>query len=438
MVCGHLGCVLILLFAVTDLSAQMSGAPELPGEMSIPTSETRASKADWLITGIRISNDFDDNALDDNRNKQSNFVTVIEPHLGWNLSTPRLEWTLDYRPGFAMSHPLQTYDSRSQLLDTALRWRMTKRLEVRLRNSFLESKNPFDRLRQPELTSGFGILDRPNDSILLSTARRTSEQAGMDLTYALSPHTIIGASGSFFSVKYSSPSGMQSPAQFLENTTSTNGHAFYSHHITRNTWIGLDYNVQKLGFRSGRSQALVQSVFYTNTVSLTRNMTVSFFAGPEHSASHDDFSMLLQSPGLKSTSQSNWHWAGGATYNWSWARTSLAGSFYRKISDGGGVLGAARLSGATMEFRRQLTQPWSVDVQASYDKNKSLTETPGTLTYVSATGGVTRTLNQDMSLEFRYWRVHLSSNGVQVGNYLADHNRISISLAYDLKHPLGR
>jgi len=101
-------------------------------------------------------------------------------------------------------------------------------------------------------------------------------------------------------------------------------------------------------------------------------------------------------------------------------------------------MGVAKLSGATLEFRRQLARQWTVDLLASYEDNKALSGTSRSLTYVSATGGLTRMLSQSTSLEFRYWRVHLSSNSAPAGTYLADHNRVSMSLIYDLKHPLGR
>jgi hypothetical protein len=435
VICKQFACVLIFVFASADLFAQTGRPTGLPGEMLSPVLETETSKTDLLVTGFRISSDFDDNALDDNRNKQSNIMAVIEPHLGWKLSHSRWEWDLDYHPGFSISQ-LQAYNSRSQILDSGLQLRLTKRLQVRLRNSFLKSTNPFDRLRQPEFTPDFGILDRPNDSILLPAVRRTSEQAGLDLTYALAPHTIVGASGSFFTVKYNAPTGMQPQAQPLENANSTSGHAFYSQHLTRRTWVGLDYNVQKLGFRSGQSRALIHSVFYDHTIALTPNMALSVFGGPEHSATSDQFPAVVSLPGEKHIS--NWHWAGGATYNWSGAHTTLAASLFRKISDGGGLLGAVQLSGVTLELRRQLTHRWTADLLASYENNKALDGSLHKLAYASATSGLTRTLNQNLSLEFRYWRVHQSGNDAFARAYLADHNRVSASLAYDFKLPLEK
>ncbi len=436
MTCKYLRYALVLLLGVISLSAQSSRPPGVPGEMPPSAVGEEASKNDVLVSGFRISSDFDDNALNDNHNKQSNVVTILEPRMGWRFSRPRVEWTLDYRPGFSVSHPLPAYNSRSQLLDTGVRFRLNKRLELRLRDTFLESKNPFDRLHQPEFMTGFGILDRPNDSILSPTARRSSEQAGLDLTYALGAHTIVGTSGSFFTVRYSAAAGGLQSRQVPENTTSANGHAFYSHHLTRRTWIGFDYNVQNLISRGSRSRSLIHTVFYNQTMSLTPNMRVSVFAGPQHSFTRAENSIFIV--GSETVSGSSWHWAGGATYDWSGPRASLRASVFRKMSDGGGVLGPVQLSGATLEFRRQLTQRWTADLIASYDYNQALTGAPRTLSYVSAAGGMSRMLSQNLSLDFRYWRVRQVGSGILATGYSADHNRVSTSLAYDFKFPLGR
>lgn len=428
--------VLALIMAASSVSAQSTRPPGIPGEMPPLTVGEETSKTDVLVTGFRVSGDFDDNALNDNRNKQSNLVTVLEPELGWKLSRSRVEWNLSYRPGFARSYPLQTYNSRSQLLDTAMRFRLSRRFELRVRNSFLESKNPFDRLRQPDLT-GFGVLDRPNDSILLPATRRTSEQAGLDLTYALGPHSVAGASASFFSVKYGTTMG-NSQRQFFENTTSRSGHAYYSHHWTRRTWIGLDYNVQNLVFDNSQSGALIQSLSYMHTLALAPNMRVSLFAGPEHSNTRTTFPVVSILRGSEAASRSGWGWAGGAKYEWAGPHTSLTANVFRKMSDGGGVLGAVKLSSVTLEFRRQLTRRWTAELMASYEHNQALTRSRRALSYASASGGVTRMLGQNFSLDFRYWRVRQTGSGALAGADSADHNRVSTSLAYDFKFPLGR
>jgi hypothetical protein len=430
------GYALALTMVANSLSAQLARPPALPGEITPPAMGEETSKTDVFVTGIRIAEEFEDNALSDNRNKQSNLMSLVEPELGWKLSHPRIDWNLSYQPGLVRSHPLQAYNSRSQLLDASMRLRLSKRFAMRLRNSFLESKNPFDRLRQPELASGFGILDRPNDSILVPTARKMSEQAGVDLTYALGPHTIAGVSGSFFNVKYGAAAGNAGAPQYFDNTSSRNGHGFYSHHLTRRTWIGFDYNVQKLMFSGTGSQTLIHSVFYTHAFSLTPSMRISMFAGPERSTTHVVSPLLTAGAGIEAGRFSNWTWAGGATYEWARARTSLMATTFHKVSDGGGVLGAVKLSSATLEFHRQFTGRWTVELAASYDYNRPLTGNLRALSYASASGGVTRMLGQNLSLDVRYGRVWQAGSGTLA--YSADHNRVSTSLAYDFSFPLGR
>src|SRR5260370_35083823 len=132
-------------------------------------------------------------------------------------------------------------------------------------------------------------------------------------------------------------------------------------------------------------------------------MRVSVFAGPQHSFTRAENSIFIV--GSETVARSSWHWAGGETYDWSGPRASLSASVFRKMSDGGGVLGPVQLSGATLEFRRQLLQRWTADLMASYDYNQALTGAPRTLSDVSAACGMSRMLSQNLSLDFRYWRL---------------------------------
>src|SRR5690242_16210074 len=100
----HVQPALVLLFAMTALHAQTGKPSGLPNEPVPATAE--AGRSGTLTLGLRIANEFDDNALNDNRHKQSNFMTVVEPHVTWKASRPRLEWLLRYTNGFAMNRQL--------------------------------------------------------------------------------------------------------------------------------------------------------------------------------------------------------------------------------------------------------------------------------------------------------------------------------------------
>ncbi len=69
MTCKYLRYALVLLLGVISLSAQSSRPPGVPGEMPPSAVGEEASKNDVLVSGFRISSDFDDNALNDNHDK---------------------------------------------------------------------------------------------------------------------------------------------------------------------------------------------------------------------------------------------------------------------------------------------------------------------------------------------------------------------------------
>jgi hypothetical protein len=424
--------VVLVLLGKIGLQAQTLTSPLLPGEIPSPIVRTETNAQNVFLMGWRVANEFDDNALNDDSNKQANVLTVVEPIVGWSLSTPRSKWTLSYRPGFAVGHPLSIYDSRSQLLDTELQVTLTKRLQLRLREALLQSQNVFDQLQQSEPTSGSSVLDRPNSSILLS-ARESSEQAGGDISYAWSPRAVVGASAAFYKVNYTSALD----AQALGRAESSDMHTFSSYQLSRHHWVGVDYSLRDLISQQPQSRSLVQSVLYTDTLLLRPSMSISFFVGPQHSLTRGEPGPHFVWDRLHSA-QANWSWAGAANYLWSGERASLTLGLSHRISDGAGLQGIVELFSATAEVRRQLTKRLSGQVLVSDNRNRALLSGLTPLSYISFAGGVSRALSQRLSVECQYWHLHQTSSGVQAGNYLTNHNRISISLTYDFKVPLQR
>jgi hypothetical protein len=424
--------VVLVLLGNIGLQAQTLTPPLLPGEIPSPIVRTEANAQNVFLMGWRVANEFDDNALNHDSNKQANVLTVVEPRVGWSLSTPRSRWTLSYRPGFAVGHPLSIYDSRSQMLDTELQVTLAKHLQLRLREALLQSKDVFDQLQQSEPTTGSSVLDRPNSSILPSV-RKSSEQAGADISYAWSPRTVVGASAAFYRVNYTSALD----AQALGRAKSGDMQVFSSYHLSRHHWVGVDYSLRDLISQQPQSRSLVQSVLYTDTLLLRPSMSISFFAGPQHSLTRGEAGLhfVWDRP---HSAQANWSWAGAVNYVWSGERASLTVGLSHRISDGAGLQGIVQLTSATAEVRRQLTKRLSGQVLVSDNRNRALLSGLTPLSYISFASGMSRALSQRLSLECQYWHLHETSTGAQAGNYLANHNRISMSLTYDFKVPLQR
>jgi hypothetical protein len=313
-----------------------------------------------------------------------------------------------------------------------LQFRLTKRLNAHLRNSFLESTNPLDRLSGIESTTNASVFDQSNNSILVTGARRNSEQAGLDLTYTPGAHSLTGVGGSFFMVNYSMTAASLPVSQAFADTSSVGGHAFYSQQLTSRYWAGLEYNVQKLLVHSGQMQSLVHTPLFTQTISITPDRALSVFAGPELSTTSPNLSPVGLPGGTL-----RWSWAGGVIYNWKMPRANMVVSASRRISDGGGVLGVVRLTGVSIDLNRQLTHRLTAVLGGSYGRNQLLTGPPGTLSTYSAVTGLTCRLNHSMTFDVRYWRGHVPAGNSAI-DALGDHNRFSVALAYDFKSPIGR
>lgn len=410
-------------------------APNLPGGESLTSPETEHLRTNVLRMGLRISTDFDDNALNSNQNRKANLVTSIQPRLGWHLVGARINWVADYTPGLSRSQSFSAYDSFSHQFESSVQLKLTRRLLIRAHETFLKTTNPFEQLRLSESATGAAPRSVPNDIVPATSAEVRTEQASFAMVYMASAHSTAGVVGEFNGANYSLRPAVSLSNRLFQNSHSVSGHGYYTLQVTRHQWTGFDYHLQRLVFNSGQSSLLAHSLVYAHTIALSSPMSLSFFVGPELSVTGNTAGALSLSPVL-ARHRSTWRLSGGATARWSGMRTSVIGRVARTAGDGG-ILGAARLSNISVELRRQFARRWTVNALASYDDIKALAA-PGALSYASAAGGLTRTLGPNLSIESQYWRAHLSSRGSLPSAFLADHNRMSVSLIYDFRLPLAR
>jgi hypothetical protein len=408
-----------LFFVMPPLLAQTSKFPDLGEGQPAAWPVYDHGEPNTLSLGLRISSEADSNALSDNRDKHANVMTVIQPHLKWNSSHPHLEWSLNYGNSFSLSRPFQVYSAQSHMLDAALRLRPSKRLKIVLANTFQQTKNPFDLL---PISSASGSGLNRTSAAILPGADRILEQASGDLTLALSRRASIAAGGSFFAVRYRSAGAGQLVPSFLNEENSTSGHALYSYRLTKHQWSGFEYEVRTTSFGAN---TLVSSFLYTQKVSFSPAQSVSLYFGPQRNA-HGTFSGILPTT-------APWHWAGGATYTFASARARAQISFSRRIDASNELPGAALITSVTTDLRRPLSRHWTIDAAADYDRESGLDIARTTMLVAWIATGFSRALGPGLSLDLRYWRLHESEGSPIVRDFIADHNRASISFAYDFK-----
>jgi hypothetical protein len=435
---GSLRCLLMLTVGGLTAAAQITQSPafEPPGDAPVFTARTETTKFNVSTMGVRISTIYDDNALSSRQDLQPDFTVFVQPHLGWRISNTRTEWAVDYTLGFARSEKVAAYDSLSHLLHGGCQVKLTKRLGFRVHEAFLSSTNPFDQLHASEPATGPSANTVLPETASVIPAEVRTEQASIDAVYILSAHATAGVGGEFFGARYSLPSGSRSSNQVLQNSSSASGRSYYMRQIARHQWTGVDYRVQKSIFNSGQSSSLVHSLAYTHTIAISPGTILLLFLGPERSVTQSVTGMSSPLSRPSAAAQSAWQWSGGVTGRWSGKHSRISANLSRRINNGG-LLGATQLSTSSAEISRQFARQWSTRLLVSYDHGNALLG-PSTLSYVSGAAGLTRALSPNLSFEFQYWRVHMSSNGSLPASLLADHDRISMSFVYEHERPLGK
>jgi hypothetical protein len=435
---GCLRCLLMVFVGGLTAAAQrtQSQAFYLPGEAPILVPQAENASVNFTTMGLRISSDFDDNALNNQQNHQADFAVFIEPHLGWRVSRARVDWTADYTLGLARSQKIAAHDSLSHLLDSGFQVKLTKRLRLRVDETYLSSANPFDQLQALQSATGPGVHVVPSVAATVTPADLRTERSTVDIAYAVGAHSTMGVGGEFFIARYSLPSPTLSSNQLLQDSSSATGRAYYLRQITRHQWSGLDYRVLKATFNSGRSWSMVQSLTYTHTIAVLRPMTVSFFVGPERSVAQTATGVFGSSSTVLSEPPLAWHWSRGASGRWSGKRTTVGAMLSTEI-DNGGLLGAAQLTTSSTEISRQLARQWTARLLASYQHGNTLAGSRR-LNNSSVAACLTHSIRPGLSFEIQYWRMHMSGNASLPAGLLADHNRVSMSLVYEHSRALGQ
>jgi hypothetical protein len=437
-IAGSVRCLLMLTVSGLTAAAQIAQSPafELPGDAPVFTGQAEIPKSNVSTMGLRISSTYDDNALSSRQDLQPDFAAFVQPHLGWRISSTRIEWMVDYRFGLGRSQRFPANDLLSHLFDGGGQVKLTKRLRFLLHETFLSSTNPFDQLQASEPATGQAASTVPRETATALPTEVRTEQASADVVYVLSAHSRAGIGGEFFGARYSLPSGASSSNQVLQDSSSAAGHSYYMRQVSRHQWASVDYRWQRSIFNSGQSSSLVHSLAYTHSIAMSPAVTLSLFAGPERSVAQGVPNVFSPLSTVFASTQSAWQWSGGVTGRWSGKRSSVSANVSRRI-DNGGLLGAAQLSACSAEASRILARQWTARLVVSCGRSEALLG-PGTLSYVSGAAGLTRTLSPNLLVEFQYFRVQMSSNGSLPASLLADHNRISMSLVYEHQRPLGR
>jgi hypothetical protein len=424
---------------------QRAPAPALlTGDASSLSFSPEMERSNYLRLGIGVGATYDDNASNAStpEGRIGDFGYTVTPSIQLDQTRSRLHWTLGYNAGLTVNQRLTQRNQGTHNLIGTLQYRLSPHVDLRLSDSFLDTTGLLQQFQNGLGTPVTGPINQPNPTIITPLAKSINNTGTVDLSYQYSAFDVVGVGGTFYDSHFRDlPSG-SAP---LMDTRTRSGNAYYNHRFGARNWTGLTYKFQRMTFGAAEDTNTTHSLLVTHTIYFTEHTTLSLFAGPEYSELNTHVLTLVIAPPVISfaTVSSNehfWSAATGANFGWQGKVTSVHVAVARQVSDGGGVLGAVRLTSVTGGIRRQLAKSTAADLNIRFGHNKELGSNFASVSALkSASGnvGLEQQLGQNFVLRLDYGRDY-EKGGLYVPNGSINHNRGSISIAYKFTRPLGR
>jgi len=394
-------------------------------------------RSNYLRGGITFQAAHDDDLLTStNGQAVGDWSYSIWPTISLDQSWSRFHWTVTYIPGFTFyqhsnSFSASSYNQQDQNLAIAAQYRLSPHVTLSLHDELQRTSNLFNQPLLESASTVTGGTQGPNYSIVSPISAVLRNTAGAELTYQFARNDMVGASGTFSNLHFLD----QTQVSGLYDASARGATAFYTHRISARHYVGVAYLYQDLlTYPPGpENQTLTNTALGFYSYYPTRTLSFSVFAGPQHSDT-------VQFGGAHVLA---WSTAAGASAAWQGRRTSLAASYLRTITDGGGLVGAVRSSSGNASARQQLTKLWSAGALASYSENTLLdADVPS----VFSSGGHTlsgsvwgqRLIGQHFTVQLGYAHIHQSYSDIIAIAPVTDRNREWVSISYQFVRPLGR
>lgn len=397
----------------------------------------------YLTAGASVGATYDDNIFSAPSGSSGGFSYFLMPFISIDESHARLHWNLSYAAGFVANQHIEPQTQYAHNLGAELDYRLSPHVNVRLQDHFSITTNFYDQLLLAPASTPTGTLQQPNTSVITPLAKQISNLASAEITYQFSPGDMVGASGSFYNLSFHD---VPLAALDLLNTQSAQANGFYSHRLAPRNWIGFAYGYQQLSFDPAVQRSYTQSFLLFDTMYLSSKATLSLFAGPE--ISEVDSLVVPSTAGVPPifiitapVTQRKTLAAGGIIFTWQGENTSVQASASRRVSDGGGILGAVELNSVTLAARRKVARFTTLSVAGIYGDNTALgTLAAGGAQLQAASGSFSldQELRRNLMLTLGYARDYQRESGVVSPPADVNHNRGWISLTYSFTRPIGR
>ena len=408
------------------------------GQMPTAVPSSEFSPTNIFVMTVTAGVRFDDNALLGTAPRRSDLGYSFMPSFAFDQTLRRVSWGISYGPGVDVSQHALFPSQFTNDFGGHFTWLISRHSSFSAQQNYILSTDPFQQFGTQSFTTTPGPLVSPNQSIFLPNLRRESNLSQAQYSYQLAAHTTLGIAGNFDLEHFSE--GSRSPnLSALINSRIASGQAYISHQFSARNQAGLEYAAQVMKFSIGDARTTTHSFLIFDDFKLTPNSKLSVYAGPEYSLTTNQVELGLGFPVVVLPVKANqWTWAGGGIYSWTRPRAAMVLNYSRRISNGGGLLGAVELDGGSADFSWTLTDRWSLRLDLAGADNQLLGVSAGQseLRTYSASVGMSREILRNTFVNLFFQR--LNQTGGILGFSTGKHDLVGLSFQYRFARPLGR
>jgi hypothetical protein len=409
---------------------RMQAPPPVSGA-SYPVAFTSEERSNYLRGGVTFNTAYSDNVLGSATGTPVSDVSYsVWPTIALDATTPRLHTVLTYAPGFTFYQRTSARNEQDENVALDLAYRLSPHVTVSLRDSLQKSSSVFNQPGQGLGGEVSGSALAGNDSVIAPLADRLSNNGNAGINYQYSANSMIGASASFNNLHYPDPAEVPG----LYDAGSRGAEGFYSYRFSRQHYVGVTYQYQQLLSYplQGTNQAQTDGIFVFYTFYSGPRFSFSLFGGPQYWSAGPQYVSATQAP---TAAAQSWTPAGGGSLNWQARHSSLAVSYARMVSGGGGLIGAVKLDSASASMRQQLTRNLSASLAAGYANNDVLAEAALGGHSFTGSAALQRQVGEHFNVQAGYTRLHQNYSFTSAN---PETNREWISISYQFSRPLGR
>lgn len=428
----------------TSIDQEQTEVPEAEEKMAVPPSVSGQAyplltgaeeRSNYLTLGATAEVAYTDNVQSVSSSKPiSDTIYSIRPLITLDRSTPGFRGKFTYNPGFAWYQPTTALNETDEVASTNLTYHPGPNVAVALQDSFLRSSSLFS---APLGFAGGGVsggLPIQAAGALVAYADRISNVGKVGLTDQTAENAMFGLSGEYDVLDFPNPTQVNG----IYNSTAWGGSAFAAGRISPRQYLGGQVQHSRtVSFLKGTDSSVVTDnllPFYTLYLrsSKASTLSISVMGGPEHYTATE----------FPEANIEGWSGAGTVAIGWQGRLSSLAGSYSRYLTGGGGLPGAYLTNAATAYGRKELTRTWALNGSVTWANNTNETplfpqSEPGGHSFL-ADVSIEHSFTRDLKAMVGYDRIQDVYAGIANVAFFPNANREYVSVTYQFNKPLGK